>query len=194
MLLLIDNYDSFTYNLYQYLAELGAESHVVRNDATDAGRDRGDGAGAHRHLAGAAHAARGGHLRRRRQALRPASSDPRRLPGAPVHRPGLRREGRRRGGDRPRQAVAIHHDGRASSAACPIPFPPSATTRWRCVATAFPPCLEISAWTESGLIMGLRHRELPVEGVQFHPESIMTAAGKSLLRNFLELARGDERV
>jgi anthranilate/para-aminobenzoate synthase component II len=51
---------------------------------------------------------------------------------------------------------------------------------------SIPPCLEITAWTESGLVMGIRHRDLPVEGVQFHPESMLTPAGKSLLRNFLE--------
>ena len=106
MLLLIDNYDSFTYNLYQYLCELGAEVRVVRNDKTTARRDRGAGAGAHRHLAGAVHpASEAGitvevirHFAGRR-------ADPGRLPGAPVHRRGLRRGRGRRRRDHARQDV-----------------------------------------------------------------------------------------
>jgi len=80
----------------------------------------------------------------------------------------------------------IHHDGKGVYRGLPSPFP---ATRYHSLAVrrdSVPPCLEVTAWTESGLVMGIRHRDLPVEGVQFHPESIMTPAGKSLLRNFLE--------
>jgi anthranilate synthase/aminodeoxychorismate synthase-like glutamine amidotransferase len=80
----------------------------------------------------------------------------------------------------------IHHDGRTLFFGLPSPF--TATRYHSLVVTqeSIPECLELSAWTEDGVVMGLRHRELPLEGVQFHPESILTTQGKALLRNFLE--------
>jgi anthranilate synthase/aminodeoxychorismate synthase-like glutamine amidotransferase len=83
---------------------------------------------------------------------------------------------------------AVHHDGRTIFAGLPAPF---TATRYHSLVVAregLPDCLEISAWTEDGVVMGLRHRELPLEGVQFHPESILTTAGKQLLQNFLQRA------
>jgi para-aminobenzoate synthetase component 2 len=80
----------------------------------------------------------------------------------------------------------IHHDGKTIFRGLPNPF---TATRYHSLIVAkesVPATLEISAWTEDGLVMGLRHRSLPMEGVQFHPESILTAAGKDLLRNFVE--------
>ena len=80
----------------------------------------------------------------------------------------------------------IRHDGRSLFTGLPEPF---TATRYHSLIVArdtLPDCLEVSAWTDDGLVMGLRHREYPLEGVQFHPESILTAAGKDLLRNFLE--------
>jgi anthranilate synthase component 2 len=81
----------------------------------------------------------------------------------------------------------IHHDGRELFAGLPNPFD---ATRYHSLViekSSFPQCLKVTAWTDDGEIMGLRHRELPVWGVQFHPESILTVAGKDLLRNFLHL-------
>jgi len=83
---------------------------------------------------------------------------------------------------------SIRHDGRTVFAGLTAPF---TATRYHSLVVAregLPECLEVSAWTEDGVIMGLRHRELPLEGVQFHPESILTSAGKQLLSNFLRQA------
>jgi len=190
MLLLIDNYDSFTFNLYQYLAELGADLHVVRNDATSleaieamaperivispgpgTPRQAGISVEAVRRFAGVVPILGVclGH-----QCIGEAF-------GATVDGAGEIVHGK---------VSEIHHDGAGVYRGLPSPFP---ATRYHSLAVrrdSIPPCLEITAWTESGLVMGIRHRELPVEGVQFHPESIMTPAGKSLLRNFLELVIG----
>jgi anthranilate synthase/aminodeoxychorismate synthase-like glutamine amidotransferase len=84
----------------------------------------------------------------------------------------------------------VHHDGRTLFAGLPSPF---TATRYHSLVVeraSLPGCLEVSAWTEDGVIMGLRHREQPLEGVQFHPESIMTTVGKDLLGNFLEGSSG----
>jgi anthranilate synthase component 2 len=190
VLLLIDNYDSFTFNLYQYLAELGADLHVVRNDATTleaieamaperivispgpgTPRQAGISVEAVRRFAGVVPILGVclGH-----QCIGEAF-------GATVDGAGEIVHGK---------VSEIHHDGKGVYRGLPNPFP---ATRYHSLAVrrdSVPPCLEVTAWTESGLVMGIRHRDLPVEGVQFHPESIMTPAGKSLLRNFLELARG----
>jgi anthranilate synthase/aminodeoxychorismate synthase-like glutamine amidotransferase len=184
--LLVDNYDSFTYNLYQYLGELGAEVRVVRNDELSAeaalatrpdrivispGPGTPDQAGISLEL-----------LRRAagevpvlgvclgHQALGQAFG------GRVVRAPRLMHG----------KTSEIHHDGRTVFAGLPVPF---TATRYHSLVVArdtVPECLEVSAWTEDGVVMGLRHREHPLEGVQFHPESILTVVGKDLLRNFLE--------
>jgi len=184
--LLIDNYDSFTYNLYQYLGELGAQTRVVRNDEIGVGEalsflpDRivispgpgtPDQAGLSleliRECAGRV-AVLGvclGH-----QALGQAFG------GKVVRAPQLMHG----------KTSEIRHDGRSLFAGLPQPF---TATRYHSLIVAretVPDCLEVSAWTDDGLVMGLRHRQYPLEGVQFHPESILTPAGKDLLRNFLE--------
>ena len=187
MLLLLDNYDSFTYNLYQYLGELGADTRVVRNDELTAEEA----------LA----------LRPERIVISPG-------PGTP-DQSGITLELIRRSAGRVpllgvclgHQALGqafggrvvraptlmhgktspIHHDGRTLFAGLPDPF---IATRYHSLIVdrgSVPECLEVSAWTAEGIVMGLRHRSLPMEGVQFHPESILTAAGKDLLRNFLRL-------
>jgi anthranilate synthase component 2 len=186
--LLVDNYDSFTYNLYQYLGELQADVRVVRNDALTAqealalgpraivispGPGTPDQAGVSLDLIRAA-AGRVpllgvclGH-----QALGQAFG------GTVVRAPKLMHG----------KTSVIHHDGRTLFAGVPPAF---TATRYHSLVVAretVPECLEISAWTEDGIVMGLRHREHPLEGVQFHPESILTAAGKDLLRNFLGAA------
>ena len=188
MLLLLDNYDSFTYNLYQYLGELGAVARVLRNDemtAEDAlalgperivispGPGTPDKAGVSLELIRRA-AGRVpllgvclGH-----QALAQAFG------GRVVRAPTLMHG----------KTSSIHHDGRTVFAGLPDPF---TATRYHSLIVereSVPECLEVSAWTDDGIVMGLRHRELPLEGVQFHPESILTVAGKDLLRNFLSLS------
>ena len=181
--LLIDNYDSFTYNLAQYLGELGAELDVVRNDAAsvdellERGPDRAvvspgprtpDDAGismeAIRRLAEAGVPVLGvclGH-----QALAQAFGG-RVVRGEPVHG----------------KPATVEHDGRTIYSGLPAPLS-AARYHSLVVGPDLPDCLERSAWSNA-TVMGVRHRELPAEGVQFHPESILTEAGKQLLANFL---------
>jgi anthranilate synthase/aminodeoxychorismate synthase-like glutamine amidotransferase len=185
MILLLDNYDSFTYNLYQYLGELGADVTVVRNDEMSAGEllemrpgavvispgpGTPDQAGASLDLI---HGCAGripllgvclGH-----QALGQAFG------GMVVRAPRLMHG----------KTSDIRHDGRTLFSGLPQPF---TATRYHSLVVdraSVPACLEVSAWTDDGVVMGLRHREYPLEGVQFHPESILTQSGKDLLRNFL---------
>jgi anthranilate synthase/aminodeoxychorismate synthase-like glutamine amidotransferase len=183
--LLVDNYDSFTYNLYQYLGELEAEVAVVRNDALTVdqalardpraivispGPGTPDQAGISLELIRRA-AGRVpvlgvclGH-----QALGQAFG------GRVVRAPKLMHG----------KTSEIHHDGRTVFAGLPQAF---TATRYHSLVVAretVPECLEVSAWTADGVVMGLRHRQHVLEGVQFHPESILTGAGKDLLRNFL---------
>jgi anthranilate synthase/aminodeoxychorismate synthase-like glutamine amidotransferase len=183
--LLVDNYDSFTYNLYQYFGELGAEARVVRNDALTAdqalalgpsaivispGPGTPDQAGITLDLIGKAAGKVPvlgvclGH-----QALGQAFG------GRVVRAPKVMHG----------KTSQIHHDGKTLFAGLENPF---TATRYHSLVVAresVPACLEISASTEDGVVMGLRHREHRLEGVQFHPESILTTAGKALLANFL---------
>jgi anthranilate synthase/aminodeoxychorismate synthase-like glutamine amidotransferase len=184
--LLVDNYDSFTYNLYQYLGELGADVRVVRNDELSAE---------------AAIA-----LAPERIVISPGPGTPdqagitldliRRAAGRiPVLGVCLGHQalGQAFGGQVRRapklmhgKTSPIHHDGRTLFARLPDPF---TATRYHSLIVerdSVPESLEISAWTDDGIVMGLRHRQYPLEGVQFHPESILTTVGKDLLRNFLE--------
>ena len=183
--LLVDNYDSFTYNLYQYLGELGAEIRVVRNDELSAeaaialapsrivispGPGTPDQAGITLDL------------------IRRAAG---RIPVLGVCL-GHQALGQAFGGDVRRapklmhgKTSEIHHDGRGVFAGLPDPF---TATRYHSLVVergSVPESLEVSAWTDDGIVMGLRHREHALEGVQFHPESILTTVGKDLLRNFL---------
>jgi anthranilate synthase/aminodeoxychorismate synthase-like glutamine amidotransferase len=190
MILLIDNYDSFTYNLYQYLGEMGADLKVIRNDEM---------------TAEAALA-----LGPERIVISPGPGNPdqagisleviRRAAGqVPLLGVCLGHQslGQVFGGRVVRapklmhgKTSAIHHDGKTIFANVPVPF---TATRYHSLVVSresVPDCLEISAWTDDGLVMGLRHKDHPLEGVQFHPESILTDAGKSLLRNFLGLPGG----
>jgi anthranilate synthase/phosphoribosyltransferase len=189
MILLIDNYDSFTYNLAQYLGELGAEVHVVRNDAItpdeaarlapshvviSPGPGTPDGAGASldivRRLAPQAPILGVclGH-----QAIGQAF-------GGRVARAGRLMHGK---------LSPVHHNGQGVFAGLPSPFH---ATRYHSliVAEPLPECLEATAATPEGELMALRHRRYPTHGVQFHPESILTQHGHQLLRNFLEGATG----
>ena len=189
MILVLDNYDSFTYNLVQYLGELGAKMRVARNDkisveevasmSPDAivispGPGYPDGAGISLSLIRRLHESTPilgvclGH-----QAIGQAF-------GGTVSRARKQMHGK---------TSRIHHDGRGVFAGLPQDF--EATRYHSLVVTdeGLPADLEVSARAEDGEIMGLRHRRLPIEGVQFHPESILTGQGKALLRNFLGLRR-----
>ncbi len=185
-ILVIDNYDSFTYNLVQYLGELGAELEVFRNDAIreselDPSRwDRvvispGPGVPSRAGVTPALVQSLGGKVPilgvcLGHQAIGEAFGG--RIVRAPVLMHG--------------KTSSIRHDGRGLFRGLPTPFE---ATRYHSLIVAretVPACLEISAWTDDGIVMGLRHREQPIEGVQFHPESILTLEGKRLLGNFLE--------
>jgi len=191
MILLIDNYDSFTYNVYQYLGELGAEVSVVRNDEITVAQierltpekivispgpctpnEAGISLEVIKRFAGeipllgiclghqAIGQAFGGEVRRARTVMHGKTSP-------------------------------IHHEGKGVFRGLPQPM---TATRYHSLIVGWdslPDCLEVTAWTETpegekDEIMGLRHRTLPVEGVQFHPESIFSPQGKALLENFLE--------
>jgi anthranilate synthase component 2 len=192
MFLLIDNYDSFTYNLWHYLGELGAEVMVRRNDAitvTEAlalkpqGIVISPGPGVPE-AAGICVAL-----------VRHAGSVP--ILGVCL---GHQAIGFACGGTVGRapqpmhgKLSAIHHDGSGVFAGLADPF---AATRYHSLVVeraTLPPVLRLTAWTEDGLIMGLAHRERPIHGVQFHPESIASEGGHALLKNFLSLA-ASERV
>jgi len=191
-LLMIDNYDSFTYNLVQYLGELGAEVETLRNDAASADvlvAKRPDGVvispGPGRpEDAGVSVAA-----------LRAFGSA-----GIPVLGVCLGHQalGLVAGGRIVRARTLMHgktsqifHDGTGVFRSLPRPFE---ATRYHSLvieSATCPPVLEVTARTADAEIMGVRHRELPLEGVQFHPESILTHEGKRLLANFLERCGAD---
>jgi anthranilate synthase/aminodeoxychorismate synthase-like glutamine amidotransferase len=185
VVLMIDNYDSFTYNLVQYLGELGADVKVVRNDET--GLEEIEG------------------MQPDRIVISPGPCSPNeagvslgvigRLGGAvPILGVCLGHQaiGQAYGGKVVHAKTLMHgktspiyHAGQGVFAGLPSPF---TATRYHSLAverTSLPDCLEVTAWTEDGEIMGLRHRSLPVEGVQFHPEAILTEHGHALLGNFL---------
>ena len=192
MLLLIDNYDSFTYNLWHYLGELGAEVVVKRNDALSVDEA----------LA----------LKPEAIVLSPGPSDPdragicldltRRAGRIPLLGVCLGHQtiGQVFGGKVVRAPVPMHgkmsamkHEGLGVFRGLPSPFQ---ATRYHSLIVekaSLPASLRITAETEDGLIMGLEHKERPIHGVQFHPESIASEHGHALLRNFLDLAR-TERV
>ena len=191
MLLLIDNYDSFTYNLYQYLCELGETVEVFRNDKI--GVEDID------------------QMTPERIVISPGPCTPKeagvsvetvrrfagRLPilgvclghqcigeafGAVVAGAGEIKHGK---------MSTITHDGRGVFAGLPNPFEAVRYHSLAIVPETLPAVLEVSARAESGVIMGVRHKELTVEGVQFHPESILTQPGKQLLANFLRMTKSE---
>ena len=185
--LVIDNYDSFTYNLVQYLGELGAEVEVVRNDVAEVVRPARPRRRPPGDLARAVHSGRRGHLDRGLAGLpRGGRPHPRRLPGPPVDGRGVRRPHDPRRAD-PRQG---RRDRARRQRACSpgSPSPLRAGRYHSLIADPdLPAELEVTA-TYEDVVMAVRHRSLPAEGVQFHPESVLTPQGKDLLRNFL--ARG----
>lgn len=189
MLLMIDNYDSFTYNLVQYLGELGAEVRVYRNDAITL-----------EEIAA---------LRPEQIVISPGPRTPaeagvsvdviRRFAGQiPILGVCLGHQsiGAAFGGDIVRAGRLMHgktspiyHDGRTIFHGLSQPFEATRYHSLLVERSTLPACLELSAWTVEGEIMGVRHRQHLVEGIQFHPESILTIEGKHLLENFLEHSR-----
>jgi len=189
MLLLIDNYDSFTYNLYQYLSELGEAVKVARNDGLSLDEI---------------------------EKLAPShiviSPGPGRPEDAGISNEIIRRFGERipilgvclghqcigqaYGGEvvhageiKHGKVSSIHHDGKGVFKGLPNPF---TAVRYHSLAIkkeSLPDFLVVSARTENGIIMGVRHEKYPIEGVQFHPESILTKNGKDLLKNFLKMGK-----
>jgi anthranilate synthase/aminodeoxychorismate synthase-like glutamine amidotransferase len=183
---MIDNYDSFTFNLVQYLGELGAQVEVVRNDAATLEALVARGPDAVVISPGPGRPAEAGVSEPAVRAFGEA--------GVPLLGVCLGHQaiGECFGGRIVRARVLmhgktsqVHHDGRGVFAGLPSPME---ATRYHSLViepTSCPEVLEVSARTEDGEIMGVRHRELPIEGVQFHPESILTGQGKALLANFL---------
>ena len=190
MLLLIDNYDSFTWNLVHYLGELGADVRVVRNDALDVQAAMALHPDAIVLSPGPCDPAQAGIC----LPLTTAAAEAR-IPLLGVCL-GHQTIGQAFGGDviRCHEIVhgkmgTMHHAGQGVFAGLPIPFQ---ATRYHSLIVdraTLPDCLEVTAWLEDGTIMGLRHRDRAIEGVQFHPESIASEHGHALLRNFLDLAR-----
>ena len=190
MLLLIDNYDSFTYNLYQYLSQLGAEVEVARNDKIGIAEIE--------------------QMQPQKIIISPGPSNPE---NAGISNDVIRHFGAKTpilgvclghqcigysyGGEVIRadkimhgKSSMIYHQGKGVFAGLPSPF---SAIRYHSLVVNdknLPGCLEVTARTGDGTIMGLRHRRHPVEGVQFHPESFMTEAGMQLLKNFL---KGDKK-
>jgi anthranilate synthase component 2 len=190
MLLLIDNYDSFTYNLVHYLGELGADVVVHRNDALDVQAALALRPDAIVLSPGPCDPAQAGIC----LALTAAAAETRTpLLGVCL---GHQTIGQAFGGKVVRcheivhgKLGVMHHAGKGVFAGLPSPF---RATRYHSLVVerqTLPACLEVTAWLEDGTIMGLRHRALPIEGVQFHPESIASEHGHQILRNFLDLAR-----
>jgi anthranilate synthase/aminodeoxychorismate synthase-like glutamine amidotransferase len=187
MILVIDNYDSFTYNLVQYLGELGANLEVVRNDQTTVEAIRKQAPERIVISPGPKTPAEAGIC------LDVIAAFAGRVPILGVCL-GHQAIGQAFGGKVIRAPELMHgkisqieHDGKTIFAGLPNPF---AATRYHSLIVereTLPACLEVSAITAGGLIMGLRHREMKVEGVQFHPESVLTKAGKQILANFLRL-------
>ena len=188
MILLLDNYDSFTYNLYQYLCELGAEDvRVVRNDQASVAELEA--------------------MAPERLVVSPGPCTPKeagisvdlierfagKVPvlgvclghqcigeafGAIVSGAGEIKHGK---------SSMVGHDGKGVFRGLPNPFEAIRDHSLAIQPDSVPESLEVSAWSDSGVIMGVRHREYTIEGVQFHPESIMTSVGKAILKNFLEM-------
>ena len=190
MLLVIDNYDSFTYNLVQYLGELGQEIRVVRNDEIAAA----DIAGlAPSHVVISPGPCTPNEAGISLEVIRQYAG---KIPILGVCL-GHQSIGQAFGGNVIRARRVMHgktspilHEGRGVFSGLPSPFE---ATRYHSLLVereSLPACLEITARTAEDEIMGLRHRTLAVEGVQFHPESFLTTVGKDLLRNFLTMTPG----
>ena len=189
MILLLDNYDSFTYNIYQYMSELGAEVKVIRNDKISLSEIK--------------------DLNPEKIVVSPGPCTPQKAgisndviktfgENIPVLGVCLGHQciGESFGGIvmgageiMHGKTSLIHHDGKGVFLGIPSPFMAIRYHSLVIQSETLPDELEVSAWTDNGIIMGVRHKSLPVEGIQFHPESIMTEYGKELLSNFLKIKK-----
>ncbi|HEX9792995.1 MAG TPA: aminodeoxychorismate/anthranilate synthase component II [Planctomycetota bacterium] len=185
MILLVDNYDSFTYNLYQSLAGQGAEVVVYRNDALTVAQAVALDPSAVVLSPGPGTPADSGICPELLGAL------PKEVPVLGVclgHQAIVEHYGGRLERDpvpTHGKASLVHHDGGGLLAGLPNPFPAGRYHSLRAVREELPACLKLVAWTEEGLVMGVRHHELPRFGIQFHPESILTPQGDRILGRFL---------
>ena len=185
MILVIDNYDSFTWNLVHYLMELGAEVQVVRNDAMSAGQAVSSGAKGFLISPGPCTPNEAGISLDLVGACAEASKP---LLGVCL---GHQSIGQHFGGQVVRGGLMhgktsqVTHDGSGLFAGLPSPF--TATRYHSLIVDAVPDALVVNCTSDDGHVMGLRHRELPIHGVQFHPESIATQHGHALLANFLRV-------
>jgi anthranilate synthase component 2/para-aminobenzoate synthetase component 2 len=187
MILLIDNYDSFTYNLVQYLGELGGSCQVVRNDQIDLAAIRQKGP---KYLVISPGPCTPNEAGISQEAILQMAG---RIPilgvclghqciGSAFGGKIIRAERLMHG-----KSSLIYHDGRTIYRSLPNPFQAIRYHSLLIERKSLPQCLEISAETKEGEIMGVRHRDFVMEGVQFHPESIMTREGKMILKNFLQM-------
>jgi anthranilate synthase/aminodeoxychorismate synthase-like glutamine amidotransferase len=193
MILMIDNYDSFTYNLVQYLGQLGEKVAVHRNDAIALSEIEAMNPEAIFLSPGPCSPEKAGIT------IDVIRRFHRRVPLMGVCL-GHQAIGQAFGGRVVRAGRIMHgktspilNDGRTIFQGLPSPFPAGRYHSLIVERKTLPDCLEVSAETEEGEIMGLRHREWPVEGIQFHPESILTPSGKRIIRNFLQLIDRKER-
>jgi anthranilate synthase/aminodeoxychorismate synthase-like glutamine amidotransferase len=187
MILLVDNYDSFTYNLVHFLQELGADVLVRRNDEIDA--DEAERL-APSHLVVSPGPGRPGDSGATNEIIRRLAPTTPTLGVCLGHQAIVEVFGGEIGQAKRLvhgKASAVHHDGRGLFAGLPQDF--QAGRYHSLAAVRVPESLEVSATCQEGEVMAVRHRELPVDGVQFHPESVLTPDGPQLLRNFLEGVR-----
>lgn len=188
MILVVDNYDSFTYNLVHYLAELGAQTHVVRNDDLTVEEAWALNPEAVLLSPGPCAPDQAGIC----LSLIETAAETMPILGVCL---GHQSIGQAFGGEVVRAKTLMHgktspilHEGRGVFGGLPSPF---TATRYHSLAVrreTLPDALEVTAWTEDGEIMGLSHRTRPIHGVQFHPESIATQHGHAMIANFLDLA------
>ncbi len=188
MILVVDNYDSFTYNLVHYLAELGAQTHVIRNDDLTVEEAWALQPEAVLLSPGPCALDQAGIC----LSLIETAAETMPILGVCL---GHQSIGQAFGGEVVRAKTLMHgktspilHEGRGVFGGLPSPF---TATRYHSLAVrreSLPDALEVTAWTEDGEIMGLSHRTRPIRGVQFHPESIATEHGHAMIANFLDLA------
>jgi para-aminobenzoate synthetase component 2 len=189
MVLLIDNYDSFVYNLAQYIGELGWEPVVYRHDAITLEEieelapshiviSPGPGTPLDAGISNDVISRYGGRIPILGVCLGHQCIG--HVYGAGVDRAEVPMHGK---------TALVHHDGETIYTGVPSPFPGGRYHSLVVYCDKFPECLDISATTEDGIIMGIRHKQYVVEGIQFHPESIMTGVGHTILRNFLSIAQ-----
>ena len=186
MILVVDNYDSFTWNLVHYLMELGAEVEVVRNDAISAGQALSSGAEGFLISPGPRTPNEAGVSL---DLVAAAADAGRPLLGVCLGHQAIGQYfgGRvERGGLMHGKTSAVEHDGTGLFAGLPSPF--TATRYHSLIVNAVPDDLVVNARTADGIVMGFRHATLPIHGVQFHPESIATEHGHAMLANFLSIA------